>query len=74
MIWIVVTIWALLLVFVWALCRAAALADRNAERWALRSPRWADDAHRLITYSDEPRVRVTRGPYDHEAHGDFDAD
>jgi hypothetical protein len=26
----------------------------------------------LLTYSDEPRIRVTRGPYDHEAGGDFD--
>lgn len=34
-------------------------------RWAPTTP--------MLTYSDEPRVHVTRGPYDHEAGGDFDA-
>lgn len=37
---------------------------REQGRWAPTTP--------LMTYSDEPRVRVTRGPYDHEVGDDFD--
>jgi hypothetical protein len=36
---------------------------------------WAElmmHLHPMMTYSDEPRIHVTRGPYDHEAGGDFD--
>ena len=68
MIWIVVAVIAMVLalVFVWALMRTAAMADLRAEQWK----------GRLLTYSDEPRVRISRLPYDipydHEEHGDFD--
>ena len=65
MIWIVVAVIAMVvgLVFVWALMHTAAMADLRAER--MFPP--------LMTYSDEPRIPITRGPYDHEARGDFDA-
>lgn len=62
MIWIFVTLVVLAYAMVFALCRAASLGDRREERY--EPP--------LLTYSDEPRIHVVRGPYDHEAGGDFD--
>jgi hypothetical protein len=77
MIWIFITVIALMLVFVWSLMRIAALADRQAEQWysELRSPRWADDAWRRVEADlDDAHIHVAHGPYDHEANGDFDGD
>lgn len=62
--WVIfaVGVFALWLLFIYALMRIAAIADRRAERWAESLP----------AYSDERRIPVKRGPYDWEAGGDFD--